>query len=129
PLYGVVRRLWLGDGFAAWIGQRRQACLDLLTTILEERREDDSRPELLDGAVDREARPVVGDLEQHPAGLAEVDRVEGVAVDDRRRAHLGLAERLEPLRVLGHRRAPGDVVHAARALATRLGRRGVVGDR
>ena len=66
----------------AGVGQRRQAALDLRRVRLEPRRQDDDRAELLERDVDREAGRVVGDLEQHAAGLAEVDRVEVVAVDD-----------------------------------------------
>ena len=80
-------------------------------------------------AVDGEAGPVVGDLEEHAAGLAEVDRVEVVAVDDARGRHAGLAQVLLPARVLGDRRAPRHVMDRARALAAVLGGRRVVGDR
>ena len=60
---------------------------------------------------------VVGDLEQHAAGLAEVDRVEVVAVDDARGRDARAAQVLVPAGMLGDGRAPGDVVHRARALA------------
>ena len=46
-----------------------------------------------------------------------------------RRRHAGLVEALQPARVLVDRRAPGDVVYGAGALAARARRRGVVGDR
>ena len=86
-------------------------------------------PSSLDAvAVDREAGAVVGDLEQHAAGLAEVDRVEVVAVDDPRSGDAGVAQTLLPARVLGDGGAPRDVVDRARALAAGLGRRLVVGD-
>src|SRR5690606_21662855 len=61
--------------------------------------------------VDREADVARGELEEHPGGRAEVDRVEVLAVDDRRRpgADRGdlLPERVQ-LRVVGD--APRDVV-------------------
>ena len=90
------------------------------------------RAQLLDAvAVDGEPGAVVGDLEQDPAGLAEVDRVEVVAVDDP--ADVGTpASRRRPRPSAGARRrswAPGDVMHRAGALASWLGRRGVIGDR
>src|SRR4029453_8150731 len=70
----------------ARVGQRREDRLDALAVGLERRRGDDRRAELLDRvAVHGEAGPVAGDLEEHAAGLAEVDRVEVVAIDDARR--------------------------------------------
>src|SRR5258705_11007129 len=85
----------------ARIGQRGEARLELLAVRLEVRREDHGGAELLERHVDGEARPVVGDLEQDAAGFAEVDRVEVMAVDDRRRLHPGLAQALVPARMLG----------------------------
>ena len=70
--------------------------------------------------------PVVGDLEQHAARLAEVDRVEVVAVDDAAVRDAGGLQMRVPVGVLGDGRAPGDVVHGAGALAAALLRRLVV---
>ena len=52
-----------------------------------------------------------------------------MAVDDPAVGDAEQLEALEPARVVGDGRAPRDVVHAAGALAARLGRRRVVGDR
>src|SRR4051794_41783467 len=66
----------------ARVRQGREDRLELLAMRLQPRRQDDLRAELLERQpVDGEARPVVGDLEEDAAGLAEVDRVEVVAGD------------------------------------------------
>ena len=89
-----------------------------------------------------EAGPVVGDLVEDPAGLAEVDRVEEVAVDDRRasaprrrasaRASGDARPRSSPMRRGGSSRRPGrgasrgagsKVIVAAAPLAAQLERR------
>ena len=116
------------DPVGPGVGQRGEDRLDPLAVRLELRRQDDHRAELLERHVDGEAGPVVGDLEQHAAGLAEVDRVEVVAVDDPRVRDARLGEELRPPRVLVDRRAPRDVVDRAAALAAGLGRRRVVRD-
>ena len=77
-------------------------------------------PEVLERLVDREARPERGDLEEHPARLAEVDRLEVEAVDHRGRLGAGRDRPLAPLLVLVDRRGPGDVVDAAGALERAL---------
>ena len=75
------------------------------------------RPSSASGAMTREAGAVVGDLVEHAARLAEVDRVEEVAVDDRRAAHALRAARCSSQRgCSADRRAPGDVVDRAGAL-------------
>ena len=104
----------------AGIGQRRQPGLDLAPPRLELGRQDHDRPQLLERDVDREARAVVGDLEQHAARLAEVDRVEVVAVDDAAVGDAGGLQQRVPLRVLGDGRAPSDVVDSAGALAAAI---------
>src|SRR5205085_177469 len=82
--------------------------------------------ELLEWFVDRESGAHRGDLEQHPGGLAEVDRAEVVAVDDRRRPRPRLRHTLLPGRLLLGRSGPGHVVYRARSLQTALGGRRVV---
>src|SRR3954453_2309941 len=113
----------------ARVGKRRQPGLDRLALRLELRWQDDLRPELLERHVHREARAVVGDREQDAARLAEVDRVEVVAVDDAGGRDAHFRKMVLPARVLGDGRAPGDVVHGAGALAPAVERGGVVGDR
>src|SRR6185312_3006876 len=66
--------------------------------------------EVLERLVDGEAGADRGDLEQHAARLAEVDRLEVEAVDDRRRVRAALGDAALPLLVLLGRRGPGDVV-------------------
>ena len=66
------------------LSTRRILSDELLVGHLNPVEQDDARPQLLHRSVDREARRIVRDLEQHPGRLAEVDRVEVVAVDDRR---------------------------------------------
>ena len=74
-----------------------------------------------------EARPQRRDLEQHAAGLAEVDRAEPEAVDHRRGPRAVLRHGAAPLLVVVHRRREGHVVHGARGRVAALGRRAVVG--
>ena len=69
--------------------------------------------------------PHRGDLEEHPAGLAEVDRLEVEAVDLRGRAGARGDRLLAPRHVLLDGRGPGDVVDGARALDATLLRRRV----
>src|SRR3954468_3529672 len=85
-----------GRPVRARVGQRRELRLDLLAVGLELRRQDHLRAELLERHVDREAGAVVGDLEQDPGRLAEVDRVEVVAVDDAGGLDAGLRQPLLP---------------------------------
>src|SRR5947209_16269392 len=70
--------------------------------------------------VDREARRQGGDLEQHAAGLPEVDRLEVIAIADVGDVSSGLADPLLPGQVVLVSRGPGDVVHRAGALPTGL---------
>ena len=81
---------------------------------------------VLEGLVDGEPGADRGNLEQHARGLAEVHRVEVVAVDDRRRPCARLRDPHPPrLLVLGLG-GPGDVVDGARALQASLCGRGLV---
>src|SRR3954452_419171 len=70
--------------------------------------------------VDSEAWRRRGDLEQDPLRLAEVDRVEVVAVDYRRDAHAALRHALLPREVVVVERVPVDVVDRPRALDAAL---------
>ena len=56
------------------------------------------------------------DLEQDALRLAEVDRVEVVAVDHGGHVHSGRAHALLPRHVVGVGRVPGDVMHGSGAL-------------
>ena len=64
--------------------------------------------------------PQRGDLEQHAAGLAEVDRAEVEAVDLRRRLGAAGHRLLAPVEQLLGGRGPSDVVDAAGALQAAL---------
>ena len=91
-LAGPARCYLFGAGPGrARVGQRREPRLDFGPLWLEPGRQHDPPSELGERRHDGEAGPVVGDLVEDAAGLAEVDRVEEVAVDDRRRADAGLA--------------------------------------
>ena len=94
-----------------------------LAMRLEEARQLQMLAERLDRLVDGEAGDVGGDLEQHAAGLAEVDRAEVVAVLLLGRMHAVLAHEL-----LRHRGLLGivggaerDVMHRAAALTAAAG--------
>src|ERR1700674_2479481 len=65
--------------------------------------------------VRREAGPKRGDLEKHATGLAEVDRLEVVAIDDRSGPRAGRGHTFPPRRMIRNGRRPGDVMHGARA--------------
>ena len=77
--------------------------------------------------VGREPGPQRGDLEQHPARLAEVDRAEPEAVDHLGRSRAAPNRSLAPLHVVVHLRRPGHVVDRSAAGPAGLGRRLVVG--
>ena len=68
------------------------------------------------------------ELVEHPAGLAEVQRVEVVAVDVARVRDPGVRDALDPALHVGVGRRPGDVVDRAGALAAALLGRRVPGD-
>src|SRR2546428_4596614 len=69
-----------------------------------------------------EARAHRCDLEQHPARLAEIHRLEPVAVDDRRRAGAAGDHAIAPRHLLFIERGPGDVMHRTRARHAALAR-------
>ena len=109
------------------VGDRPQPRLDLVAQVLVVGRQRELLAQMLERLVDGEAGAERGDLEQHPARLAEVDRAEVEAVDHRGRrgAALDHASRARPR--ARRSRGPGDVVDAAGALEAGLGRRLVVG--
>ncbi len=89
-------------------------------------RQHERLAELVGRLVDREAGGERGDLEQHAVRLAEVDRAEVRAVDDRRRLRAALARGVAPGGVVLVARGPGDVVDGAGPLQAALGGRGIV---
>ena len=116
--------------FAARVGQRRQRPLELLAARLVLRRQLQRLAERLQRLVVLEADVAAGELEEDAAGLAEVDGVEVLAVDDLGRARAGRdglgADGLE-LCVVGGR--PRDVVDRPGAGDAARGGRGVVAQR
>ena len=82
--------------------------------------------EALGRLVDGEPGAQRGDLEQHAARLAEVDRAEVLAVDDLRGLHALVDHALTPGLVVAVLRCPGDVVNGPRSLGALLRRRRVV---
>src|SRR5204862_5472642 len=82
--------------------------------VLEVGRQREPLAEVLDRFVGREAGADRRDLEEDAARLAEVDRLEVEAVDDRRHVRPRGRDALAPGLVLLRRRGPGDVVHGAR---------------
>src|SRR5439155_22851460 len=90
----------------------RQPAFDLRPVWLQPRRPHQPRAEAVGGLIDRKPRPVGGDLKEHAAGLAEVDRMEPEPVDDVADGHARFVDLLPPLPLLlvvG--RAPGAVVN------------------
>ena len=71
---------------------------------------------MLERLIDREARADRRDLEQDAGRLAEVDRAEVVAVDDRRRTGPCLNDARMPLLVFFGRAGPRDMMDGPRAL-------------
>ncbi len=101
--------------------RRRSICS---RSVLEERRQDHLRAEVLDAeAVDQEAGLLGRQLVEHAAGLAEVERVEVVAVDEARARHAGRGDAVDPALQLVVAGSPSDVVDDPCALAAALGRR------
>src|SRR3954464_11805673 len=96
----------------------RQHALDLLAMRFEEGGQLQVSSELGNRLVDRKARNVGCDLEQHAAGFTEVDRAEVVTVLLLGRMEAGAID--QPLRHGGLCgivwRAEGDMMHRARAL-------------
>src|SRR5436190_16764228 len=105
---------------SAWVRQRGEEGLDLGPEMLEIRRQGELLAEVLERLVGGEAGADRGDLEQHAARLAEVDRLEVEAVDDRRRPGAGACDPLLPRLVLVRQRRPRDVVHRPRTADTGL---------
>ena len=73
----------------ARVDDRAQVRLDLGAQVLVVGRQRELLAEVLERLVDGEARAQGGDLEEHPARLAEVDRLEVEAVDHRGRLGAG----------------------------------------
>src|SRR5690349_18872193 len=97
-------------------GQRAQPGLDLRAVRLQEGWQRQALTQVRWILVGGEAGAVRGDLEEHTARLAEVDRVEVEAVNHRRRAQPGVLEALAPGDLLLIvRRAEGDVMNPADA--------------
>ena len=97
-------------------GSARDA-LDLRSQVLVLLRQHERLSEMGRVLVPGEAGLVGGDLEQHPARRAEVDRPEIVAVDGRRHLVARVDERLAHLGLRGPvRDREGDVMHRASAL-------------
>src|SRR4051794_9322889 len=129
----TARRTWLRPTWSArpqrvHIRQRGERLLELVAEALELGRQRQRLAERLERLVGREPGAEGCDLEQHAAGLAEVDRQEPEAVDDRRGMHANLPYTFPPRLVVLHRRSPGHVVDGAGAGEPTLGRRRVVRD-
>src|SRR5438445_11500018 len=100
--------------------------LELVTEPLVVRRQRQPLAEPFERLVGRETGPERGDLEEHAARLAEVDRLEPEAVDDRRRARARVRDALSPGCVIFDGRRPGDVMDGPRAMQPPLRGRRVV---
>src|ERR1700682_2673878 len=95
-------------------GDGRKRFIEGLAPDIEPRWQAEGRTERLERFVDREAGPIGCDLEQNSAGLAEVNRLEVVALDHRRHVAPRLDQHLAPLTLMGGvGGSPGDVVHGA----------------
>src|SRR5216683_2015847 len=106
------------------VRERSEAGLDLGAEVFKRGRQREPLAQVLLRLVGRESRTDRGDLEQHPARLAEVDGPEVEAVDHRRRVAAALDDAAAPRLVVLHRRRPRDVVHRPRAAqASRRGGR------
>src|SRR6266581_1857820 len=93
---------------------RRQYLVEALAPHLEPGRQAQHASQLLRRLVDGEARTVGRDLEQHPARLAVVDRLEVPAVDHGRDVAAGGDQLLTPrLLCVGVGGSPRDVVDGA----------------
>src|SRR5215213_238686 len=86
----------VGASRAARVLERAHRRLDLLTELLELRRDRELLAERLERLIDREARAGGGQLEQDAARLAEVDRLEVVTVDHLGRVCTALRHALAP---------------------------------
>src|SRR4051812_42798887 len=83
PGAAIVARRSGPRGRRAGVLHRRQLPLHLLAQRLEAWRQRQALAEVFERLVDGESGADRGNLEQHPAGLAEVDRAEVEAIDDR----------------------------------------------
>src|SRR5438128_7183651 len=105
---------------------RGQRGLELLAQVLELWRQHQALAQVCGILVDGEARTHRCDLEQHPARLAEVNRLEPEAVDDRRRLGAALDHAIAPRHLFVIERGPGHVVHGSGSgNAAAFGGRGV----
>src|SRR2546430_5259418 len=92
----------------------RQVESQVFPTVLVLRRQLEAGAQLIGRLVDRETRFVGRDLEEHTAGLPEVDRVEVLVVDHGRHLAVGSNQGLTPGELVGVvARPPGDVVNCA----------------
>src|SRR5688572_14914547 len=98
------------------VGDRHELLFDLLPLVLEEWRQDQLLAQCAGVLIDRESWAERRDLEQHTAGLAEIDRTEPEAVDDWSRPRAMLDHLIAPALVVVHLGGPGDVVDSAGAL-------------
>src|SRR5687767_6612911 len=121
-----------GSGLGAFrrarVHERLHGRLDLRPQLLEPRRDRQLLAERLERLVDREAGARGGQLEQHAARLAEVDRLEVVPVDHLSGVGAVLAHLVAPGLMVLVGRVPRDVVDAARALDAAPTGRGVIED-
>src|SRR5450759_424750 len=101
---------------AAGIYNRRQVLLQPRPHDFVALGQDKRLAQALHRLVDVEARAKGGDLEEHAAGLAEIDRPEVGAVDDWSRLDTGANQRGVPVPVVVIGRGPGYVVDAAGTL-------------
>src|SRR5829696_3703551 len=94
--------------------QDRQHRLDPAARRLEEWRQYERLAEMCRILIDREPRPVGGELEQHSTRFLEIHRLEPEAIDHRRRAATmrdDLVPHFKLMRIIVH--APREMVHAA----------------
>src|SRR6202022_834879 len=79
----------------------RKRYIQLVAANLEPGRQAQGRSKGLDTLVDCEAWTIGRDLEEHPARLTKVDRLEVIAVDDGRHVEPAFDERFAPLGLVG----------------------------
>src|SRR5256712_8400800 len=94
-----------------WKLDPRRTAHDPRPVRSQPRRQHQPSAEILSGFIHHEPRAIGSDLEEHAAGLAEIDRTEPEPVDDLADWHAHLADLLPPLPlllVIG--RAPGHVM-------------------
>ena len=97
-------------------GERAQAGLNLISTRLQERRQNQTLSKVIGVFIDGESRPVSRDLVQNVARLPEIQGPEVVAVDHLCNAKSSAGDLLTPLPVLlVSWRPEGDVMDPANA--------------